>query len=261
MLLRIRKAKTSDKESILKFCQDTFSWGDYIPSVWDAWLKDGGLTVIENDNEPLGMCHHDFLKNQIWIEGLRVNPSFRRRGLASRLVRYSEKIAKRRNCTVSRMLIAQENRKSLKMAKSLGYIIESRWWLYYTKPRKRKSKAIAVSNPTCVKELAFQTFTESWRWYELDRHIIRRLVRNGRIIAYKNAIGIWNKSNIDDCIVQLGYLQGTTSAIQEIIKFIQNKGYLLKARKIQILVSDPVDLRAKTVNKVMPFYLLKKDLL
>jgi len=39
----IRDANALDKIQILKFCKDTFSWGDYIDQVWDFCLSEGKL--------------------------------------------------------------------------------------------------------------------------------------------------------------------------------------------------------------------------
>ena len=60
----IREATSSDKLDILKFCTDTFSWGDYIKDVWDYWISEGSLLVMEK-NLPIGICHALFLKNQV----------------------------------------------------------------------------------------------------------------------------------------------------------------------------------------------------
>jgi hypothetical protein len=68
----IREATSSDKLPILKFCTNTFSWGDYIKDVWKYWFSEGNLLVIEK-NIPIGICHALFLKNQVWIEGIRIN--------------------------------------------------------------------------------------------------------------------------------------------------------------------------------------------
>ena len=46
----IRMPIPSDKNQILSFCENTFSWGDYIHEVWESWEKDDGLVVIEEDN-------------------------------------------------------------------------------------------------------------------------------------------------------------------------------------------------------------------
>ena len=90
----IRSAINSDKFSIFDFCKNTFSWGDYIQDVWDYWLSEGNLLLIEKQY-PVGICHAFFSKNQVWIEGIRINSNFRRQGLASELVKYVESLAKK----------------------------------------------------------------------------------------------------------------------------------------------------------------------
>jgi ribosomal protein S18 acetylase RimI-like enzyme len=51
--LKIRLAKKSDKDNILQFCTDTFTWGDYIDRVFDIWYQEphGELLVAEESND------------------------------------------------------------------------------------------------------------------------------------------------------------------------------------------------------------------
>ena len=51
--MKIRLAKTSDKDNILQFCTDTFTWGDYIDRVFDIWYQEphGELLVAEESND------------------------------------------------------------------------------------------------------------------------------------------------------------------------------------------------------------------
>ena len=77
----IREAISSDKHHILEFCQNTFSWGDYIEDVWDYWISEGILLVYVKNN-PIGISHAVFLKDHVWIEGIRINPDFGRQGIA-----------------------------------------------------------------------------------------------------------------------------------------------------------------------------------
>lgn len=51
--MKIRLAKKSDKDNILKFCTDTFTWGDYIDRVFDIWYQEphGELLVAEESND------------------------------------------------------------------------------------------------------------------------------------------------------------------------------------------------------------------
>jgi ribosomal protein S18 acetylase RimI-like enzyme len=51
--LKIRLAKKSDKDFILQFCTDTFTWGDYIDRVFDVWYQEphGELIVAEESDD------------------------------------------------------------------------------------------------------------------------------------------------------------------------------------------------------------------
>ena len=132
----IRKAKASDKNTILEICKTTFSWGDYIADVWDYWVLEGNLLVLTENKTPVAICHSSFFDKQVWIEGIRVNEKFRKKGFAKNLVLKSESLAKNKNCTVSKMLIATNNKKSLNLANHLSYKQESIWNFYSLIPKK-----------------------------------------------------------------------------------------------------------------------------
>jgi len=258
-LLAIRQAENRDKDSVLDFCKNTFSWGDYIANVWNLWVAEGEFLVLEYRKRPVGICHAYYSEKQTWIEGLRINPRFRRRGFASKLILHAETTGKTRGSNTARMLIAHENTQSLKLAKSLGYYIEGRWWLYYAEPKSQTSKAKPAANQKQAQILDAELFTESWKWHPLDKRTIESLVRKKRILKHGNALGIWNKSKIDKNMLQIGYLGGGGKGIGEIIKFVQNRGHRLKSKRIQILAREDVDLCGQ-VDKRMLFCLMRKDL-
>jgi GNAT superfamily N-acetyltransferase len=264
--LVIRNAKPSDKKPILDFCQRTFRWGDYIANVWDSWLSKGNLFAIEAKGKPIGIFNTSFSKNQIWIEGLRINPKFRRKGYGSKLILKAEAIARQRGCKISRMLIAQHNTRSLLLAKSIGYKIEDKWWLYNLRPKKCTTKTRLATGVKQIEGLLdSNTYSKSWEWFPLDKTTLARLVKKGRVITFSqnnktSAIGIWNKSQIDRDVLQIGYLNGTKTGINAILHFMQNKAYIQKSKRIQILAQQKIDLKMKELNKRMLFCLMKKDL-
>jgi RimJ/RimL family protein N-acetyltransferase len=51
--LKIRLARKSDKDTILRFCTDTFTWGDYIDRVFDIWYQEpsGELLIAEENDD------------------------------------------------------------------------------------------------------------------------------------------------------------------------------------------------------------------
>ena len=163
------------------------------------------------------------------------------------------------------MIIAKNNKRSLGLAKKMGYQIESIWWLYNLQPKKQKSSAKLANSIQKLTILDSATYSESWKWFTLDETRIKKLGKSRRIIIYKDkkpdAMGIWNKSSVlDDDVLQLGYLSGTALGKRQILKFIQNKAYELGKDRIQILVPDELKVCIKGLDKRMLFCLLKKKL-
>lgn len=251
---------------ILDFCQSPYSGTDYIANVWDFWLKDGKFFAMEHGGKPIGVCHASFSKNQVWIEGLRVNPKFRQKGYGSSLVLRAEQTAKRKHHKISRMIISNSNKKSIRLAQSLGYAIEDKWYLYNLKPRRKQSQVIVSSNPKQLANLVDSgIYSKSWKWFPIDQSTIARLIKKRRILIFiKNkktlAVGIWNDSKIDRDVLQIGYLNGTKTGIRNILYYMQNKGYEQNSKRIQILAQQKIKLQMKDLDRRMLFCLMKKDL-
>ena len=265
--MKIRKAKKADKDQILSFCHHTFRWGDYIDRVWDKWFAEKNLFAIEQNGKAIGICNAGISPNQVWIEGIRINPDFRRKGYASRLIIEVENLARRKRLGISRMIIADNNKRSLSMAKKLGYSIEDKWWLYNLTPKKQTSTArIAANTHGLVSLIQSSAFSESWNWFSLDAKILQKLVRQGRVIIYhKNkkpcAMGIWKTSSrLDDDVMQLGYVSGTMPGIRQILRFMQNKAFEQKKNRVQILAQDKIRLKMLGLDRRMLFCLVKKEL-
>ena len=264
--LKIRPAKKTDKAQVLSFCRHTFSWGDYIEKIWDTWQKQKNLLVLEKNSEPVGICNAAFSPNQLWIEGIRINPEYRRQGCASRLVNAAETMARRKNLEISRMIVAKNNTKSMAMAKSNGYSLEQIWCLYNLTPKKCISKAKIATDSKNLGTLCFGAYSQSWNWFSLEQKSLVRMVRMGKVLVYsKNtkpqAMGIWHKSsNIDREVAQLGYLSGTNYGMCQILKFMQNFAYENQKQRIQILIPDFIKIKMRGLDKRMLFCLLKKSL-
>jgi hypothetical protein len=233
--------------------------------VWDVWLANKTLYTIEENGKPIGICNASLSKRQVWIEGLRINPKFRRKGHASTLVLKMESLARKKGHKISRMLIAQGNTRSLKMAISLGYKIEDKWWLYNLRPKRQDTDAHLATNTKQLRGLVdSDTYSESWEWFPLEKIALEKLIKKKRVIVSQNkkpsGIGIWNESQLDKDVLQVGYINGTKSGTSEILKFMQNKAYLVKAKRIQVLAQQKTALSHKGLDRRMLFCLMRKDL-
>jgi ribosomal protein S18 acetylase RimI-like enzyme len=124
MTIEIRPAVAEDRAAVLAFCQQTWDDGDYIESVWDAWLTDqsGTLLVALSAHIPVGMVHVALLaETESWIEGLRVAPQARRQGTGQALVAEALRLARARGALDCRLFTSSENLASQVLFSAAGF--------------------------------------------------------------------------------------------------------------------------------------------
>src|SRR5215831_277554 len=148
--MEIRDAQPADKQAVLNFCIGTFSWGDYIADVWDHWMSEGNLIVITENQIPIGIAHLIFTDSrQAWLEGIRIDSNYRRKGYGRTIISRCESIAA--SIKTARMIIESENASSIDLARSLGYEIEDWWRLYTLMPKKETSSVILASDINIIR--------------------------------------------------------------------------------------------------------------
>ena len=264
-----RLASSSDKKDVLNFCQNTFSWGDYIHEVWDNWINEGNLIVIKNDQIPVSMAHAGFYPDEkmIWIEGIRVSNNFRKKGLAQKMIHYFEGKAKSQEFKISRMLIASENNPSLTLAKKLEYRIISKW-NYFSLESKQISQQNKTISDSCLIDCEnFDVnkyhFIESWRWVPLTNERLKKLNFENKILCQKTnneiiTLGIITESESFENTIILEILFGTE--LESMIKFAQNFAYKKNYSKIRILTELESLPQIENLENKFPFYLMEKKL-
>ena len=262
MNMQIRGAQPSDKQAVLDFCKETFSWGDYIADIWNYWILQGNLIVAVENDTLVGLCHLVFTDNkQAWLEGIRINPRYRRKGYGRKIISHCESIAK---SSTIRMIIESDNASSIELAQSMGYEIEDKWRLYVLMPKKETSSVVVASDIKQVTGLvSSNTYAYSWRWITLERSDLEKLIKQKRIVAsIKNehvlAIGIWNESENFANVLQLGFINGIKEGMLDILRFIQNKGYELHSERIQVFSQEKNTLEMESLTKKSLFYLMRK---
>jgi len=142
MEAKVRPAKPADKAPLMSFIKDVWGGHDYIPSVWDEWLRDrsGKMFVVEVDGVPVGMNRVRFLEDgSAWFEGARVHPAFRGRGLASMLGENSMQFAAARGVRVFRLTSGSRNRAAHRQISRIMFRETVRFSVYEP-PKGKKPK-------------------------------------------------------------------------------------------------------------------------
>ena len=258
--MMIREANSLDKIQILKFCTDTFSWGDYIDQVWDSWLSEGNLFIFEKQF-PVGICHAFYSEDQIWIEGIRIDPNFRRQKIASKLVKHTESVGKEKNISFSFMLIDTENTSSITMANSLDYDIFQTWNFYSLMPKRNSNYNIHFEK--FLNRQLYTHYVKSWRWLSVDDATLSTFYEQNKIIKSnidgKESIAILTDSEHFDNTLIVTLFSGSQSTTLQVISFLQNYGIEKSYKRIQILTKEQLPLFDSLEHRIS-FHLMKKSL-
>ncbi len=260
--MEIRMATMKDKETVLGFCRHTFSWGDYIGDVWDRWLVSCNLYVLEEDGAIIGAYHIAFPENESWIEGMRVHPRHRRRGLGTKMMSHAESVIKKGRI---RLVVESENRPSINLVKFVGYELEEEWRLFLMSPERQASSASVAHalSRDVIPDLTL-TYQDSWRWQPLDTMALEKLSRGGRVLAFmegsRASVGIWNRSEDFPMTFQLGLVGGTAKGFDEILKLAKIMAYSMGCERIQVFAAEKTMVDSPLLEKRSLFYVMKKDL-
>ena len=259
--MMIREANALDKPPILKFCKDTFSWGDYVDKVWDFWLSEKNLFLFELQHNPVGICHAFYSEDQVWIEGIRIDPNFRRQKIASKLITHVESIGKEKEILFSCMLIDTANISSLTLAKSLGYNVYQLWNFFSLEPQRNSNYDVSFEKTLDLQLCS--NYVKSWRWFSINDVVLSKLCKTNKIISstiQKNSsIAILTDSEHFTKTLIVTLFSNSQNTAFQIISFLQNYGFEKKYQRIQILTKENLSFFDSLDHK-LSFHLMKKSL-
>ena len=242
-MITIRPAKKSDKDEILSFCLNTFSWGDYINRVWDYWYaeKNGQLFVVESSGEKIAMSHVAICPEGkgIWLEGIRVHPDHRRSYIATMLLAKMLEYGRRKGAREASAIVDATNLASQSMMEKNGFRVVSKWMYYsaLSTPRHQESNARIANvddiddiwqylQQSKIYHLSGKKYVKSWHWYTFDRRALLNFVKEERVIvtslpidgvAIINKHGYWDRTKI----LQIVYLDiASVSSLHHLVSFI-----------------------------------------
>ncbi len=247
--MKFRFAKNTDKEDVLKFCINTFDWGDYIDQVWDLWYSESNSALIVAENEihhtkksVIAVSHVSLCPNRrnIWLEGIRVNPDYRRRSIATELLSKMLSYGKRQGAKEASAIVGVNNLPSQLMMEKNGFDVISKWNYYNTNKSRGYGKVnVRTATVSDIKKVwdylkqskiyksSGKRHVNSWRWYSFDSDTILTNIKDGKLliagnddiegIAIINKDGYWNRNDV----FQIVYLDAASiSSLYDLIVFV-----------------------------------------
>lgn len=193
--IQVRAARAEDKDAVIAFCQHTFSWGDYIPEVWERWLTeaDGQMLVGLIDHQPVSILHVAIIGQVAWLEGMRVHPAFRRQGIARAVEAAGRAWARARGCRLTRLATSVKNVAAQAMLDAVGYRRAAQFneWEIEPAPGDFSFARIAAEDDLmyaltlwCDPETRASPAIvpdRHWRWTSLDQARLREHIHAGEL--------------------------------------------------------------------------------
>lgn len=230
--LVVRRARASDRDAIFELSSSIWGGNDYMPVIWERWLreKNGVLLTVTHNGRPVGVSKVSVLApGEVWLEGLRLHPDLQGKGLAKQINRVTFREAMKLNPRSVRYSTGAGNGASRHLAEKRGFW-QVAWadWMWGaarpggdTRVRPAAEDELAevldyVRGSECYRETS-GLYARGWRFQELNRRALRRLIRGGRLLVVRrrgrlSAVAAYDHGHIDDDIC-LGYADGTDDDI------------------------------------------------
>ncbi len=291
ILLKIRRAQQNDKDEVLKFCVNTFDWGDYIHHVWDSWYSDpnGQLIIAEYESEEytkqlntgrkssttVAVSHVHLCPNRemIWLEGIRIRSDYRRRHVATELIKKMLEYGIEQGTEESAAIVSANNVRSQLLMQSNGFVKVSKWNYFSgykthnslsTNGTKIRIADLEDSNSIFkylksseIFKLSGESYVDMWRWYPLDFTTLHHLIANKIVLVAESVdstiIGVVVVNKYDGEQFQILYLDTNAnqlSVLKHLVIYAVNLDYLKIKEHERLQIFSP---KVPFVHSVMKY--------
>jgi RimJ/RimL family protein N-acetyltransferase len=235
--LRMRDARPEDKRAVFEFTRRTWGqYGDFIPRVWNRWISDraGRFIVAELDGVPVGTARiRDFGNGEIWLEGLRVDPRHRGKGVARAISLEVLRALRRMHPRAVRYCTGAGNKASRHIGASFGFRIAARlryYWLRsragtlageFASPRDRDALHRFMKDSKFLSGTA-GLVAEGWIFRELTPELLASYIRRRRAMVIRKAGKIVGAAvypvEVNDKSLTMGFVDGQPAAVKALAR-------------------------------------------
>jgi GNAT superfamily N-acetyltransferase len=251
-----RPLHPEDKPRVLEITAHTWGDGDYIPEVWERWLADpqGEFTAAVQDGIVVAIAKLTWQgEGRWWMEGLRVDPERRLKGIGQAMCAYQVALAKKLGGRVARYMTGIRNEGSHRIAERAGFHIIARFVERGAEKTEGPVEAEtltsadldAVWNMLRESDLAAATkgiYVCDWKACEITRERVAEHLGKGELMGVRDASGrvrAWCLVHIDPDWDRLGmsFLDGDTEGITALA--LAMRAYAGVAGKVMVEVMTP----------------------
>ena len=196
----LREARASDKEMLAPWTTHTFAWGDYVVDSFDRWLahpQSRVLVAADDTDEPIAVARGVLLSpDELWLQGIRVHPDWRRRGIASELGTSLQQWGAQQDAKVALLMIEDWNEAARDQIRHVGFR-ETTTWLRAFQTTKHSGRVAASARGMMA---------VSWQCRRLHIADLERAAEHGALLAGPTG---WAVGAPRDNRLEVGWTQTT----------------------------------------------------
>jgi GNAT superfamily N-acetyltransferase len=137
-MIKIRECRFEDKKDIDEISSLAWEGYDYLSGVFEKWLRDGNFFVAVENNKVIGTAKITLLPEKTgWLEGLRVHPEWRGKGIGRKLNDFTINLARdmRKSGKIDTIEFSTYflNKESLHMTIKSGFKVVKSFFILYRK--------------------------------------------------------------------------------------------------------------------------------
>jgi GNAT superfamily N-acetyltransferase len=199
MKLVVRPVTMADQPEILRVSARIWDGHDYVPMFFERWVSEGGFWagVVRDRVVGYGKAT-ELAPGELWLEGLRVDPDCRGRGLGRELSRQVLHRTLENRPVSLRLATADVNHESAHIIeKAMGFKLYVQYRFYLGKPG-RPEPGPKLVKPTVAETLDFLRGSEeltasrgllqsTWRFRDVNRRYAAELRHGGYLFGYRTA--------------------------------------------------------------------------
>src|SRR5437867_6903608 len=195
MDLVIRRARRSDKRDVLAAVRTIWGGQDRIPEVFDAWVtqRSGPFFVAESAGRVVGMGKLTVVSpTEAWLEGGRVAPRWRRKGIATALIAHRIAYARDRGFRVLRFSTASDNTPIHRAARHFGFTRVGA--LSRREATARPGQVPVRATPAHERAVLRRVgplvqLGHGWEWREITSRDVRSAIARSRVFVSGKDLG------------------------------------------------------------------------
>ena len=195
MDLLIRRARRKDKRDVLAAVRTLWGGNDRIPDVFDSWVthRTGPFFVAESAGRVVGMGKLTVVSpSEAWLEGGRVAPRWRRKGIATALIAHRIAYARERGFRVLRLSTASDNTPIHRAARTFGFTRAAVLVRHEAraKPGTPPVRATAAQTRAVLRRVGpLVQRSHGWEWSEITSRDVGTAIARGRVLVSDGATG------------------------------------------------------------------------